>query len=110
MFPHIGWQVLFAALMLGQLKRPYLGSKPRSAVSFFGTLLGLLFAHGAIAGGCTHLGFVLTAASCLIFVYLGYRAKLAPGELPILNFFFCSQVTFLLAMIIYWTVFHGTLI
>ena len=28
-FPHIGWQVLFAALMLGQLKRPYMGCKPR---------------------------------------------------------------------------------
>jgi hypothetical protein len=109
-FPHIGWQVLFAALMLGQIKRPYIGCKPKSAVSFFGALFGLLFAHGAIAGGCTHLGFVLTAISCLTFCYLGYKAKLAPGELPVLNFFLSSQATFLLAMIFYWTAFHGSLI
>jgi len=106
-FPHLGWQVLFAALMLGQLKRPHLACRPRSAISFFGTLFGLLFAHGAIAGGCTHLGFVLTLISCLVFSYLGDKAKLVPGELPILNFFFSGQVTFLLAMIIYWVVFQG---
>src|SRR5208283_2191590 len=106
-FPHIGWQVLFAALMLGQLKRPHLGSKPRTLVSFFGTLFGLLFAHGAIAGGCTHIGFALTAISCLVFSYLGYKAKLESGELPILNFFFSGQITFLLTMVIYWGVFHS---
>jgi len=109
-FPHIGWQLLFAALMLGQLKRPYWGAKSKSAVSFFGTLLGLLFAQGAVAGSCTHVGFVLMAVSCAVFAYLGYKSKLHPGELPILNFFFCTQVTFLLAMIIYWGFFHGALI
>ena len=107
-FPHIGWQALFAALMLGQLKRPHLGCRPRSGVSFFGTLFGLLFAHGAIAGGCTHIGFAFTATSCLGFAYLGYKAKLVPGELPVLNFFFSGQVTFLLTMIVYWVVFHST--
>lgn len=109
-FPHIGWQVLAAALMLGQLKRPHLGCRPRTSVSFFGTLFGLLFAHGAIAGGCTHLGFALTAISCLGFSYLGYKAKLAPGELPILNFFFSGQVTFLLTMVVYWVVFRSPMI
>jgi hypothetical protein len=109
-FPHIGWNLLFAALMLGQLKRPYWGAKPKSAVSFFGTLLGLLFAHGAIAGCCTHVGFVLMGISLVVFAYLGYKSKLRPGELPILNFFFCSQITFLLAMVIYWTLFHGATI
>ena len=29
-FPHIGWQMLFAALMLGQLKRPYRRRKAKS--------------------------------------------------------------------------------
>ena len=90
-FPHIGWQVLFAALMLGQLKRPYMGCKPRSSVSFFGTLFGLLFAHSAIAGGCTHVRFILTAISCLVFSYLGYKAKLESGELPILTSFFPAK-------------------
>ncbi|MGO8789978.1 MAG: hypothetical protein ACLQVL_21690 [Terriglobia bacterium] len=105
--PHIGWQLLFAALILGQLKRPHLGCRPRSSVSFFGTLFGLLFAHGAIAGSCTHIGFALTAISCLVFSYLGYKSKLLSGELPILNFFFSGQVTFLLTMVIYWVVFHS---
>jgi hypothetical protein len=41
---------------------------------------------------------------------LGYKAKLLPGELPVLSFFFSSQITFLLTMIVYWTVFHGRLI
>ena len=102
--PHIGWQMLFSALMLGQLKRPYLGSKPKAAVSLLGIGFGLLFAHGAIAGACTHLGFVLTAASCLGFFCLGHKSKLLPGELPILTFFFSSQVTFLLMMVAYWSV------
>ena len=97
-FPHIGWQVLFSALMLGQLKRPYRGDKPRAAVSFLGGCFGLLFAQGAIAGACTHIGFVLTAISCLGFFYLGRKSKLPPGEVPILRFFFSSQVTFLLTI------------
>ncbi len=107
--PHMGWQVLFSALMLGQLKRPYRGDKAKAAVSFFGVVFGLLFAHGAIAGACTHLGFVLTAISCLGFSYLGHKSKLPPGEVPILRFFFCSQVTFLLIMVAYWSVFRSGL-
>jgi hypothetical protein len=109
-FPHIGWQVLFSALMLGQLKRPYRGEEPKAVVVSCGVLFGLLFAHGAIAGACTHIGFVLTAISCLGFSYLGHKSKLLPGEVPILKFFFCSQVTFLLTMIVYWVVFHVGLI
>jgi hypothetical protein len=96
--------VLFSALILGQLKRPYRGNKPKAAVPFLGIGFGLLFAHGAIAGACTHLGFVLTAASCLGFYCLGHKSKLLPGELPILTFFFSSQVTFLLMMVGYWSV------
>ena len=109
-FPHIGWQILFAALMLGQLKRPYEGEKPKAAVSFYGAAFGLLFAHGAIAGGCTHIGFVLTAVSFLVFSYLGHNAKVLPGELPALNFFLSSQVTFLLTVLLYWLIFRGRLI
>lgn len=105
-FPHIGWQILFSALMLGQLRRPYRGDKPKAAVSFFGVVFGLLFAHGAIAGACTHIGFVLTAVSCLGFFYLRHKSKLPPGEVPILRFFFSSQVTFLLIMVAYWWVFE----
>jgi len=108
-FPHIGWQLLFASLMLGQLKRPYEGEKPKPAVSFFGAAFGLLFAHGAIAGGCTHIGFILTAISYLGFSHLGRNAKVQPGELPILSFFLSSQVTFLLAMLLYWLAFHRVL-
>jgi hypothetical protein len=109
-FPHIGWQVLFSALMLGQLKRPYRGQKPKAATWFFGGVFGLLFAQGAIAGTCTHIGFVLTAISCLGFLYLGHKSKFLPGEIPILRFFFYSQVTFLLTMVVYWSVFRLGLI
>ena len=109
-FPHIGWQVLFSALMLGQLKRPYRGEEPKAVVLSCGILFGLLFAHGAIAGACTHIGFVLTAISCLGFSYLGHKSKLLPGEVPILKFFFSSQVTFLLTMVVYWLVFHAVAI
>ncbi len=105
-FPHIGWQLLFSALMLGQLRRPYRGQEPKAAVLCCGVLFGLLFAHGAIAGGCTHIGFVLTAISCLGFSYLGHKSKLPPGEIPILGFFISSQVTFLLTTVVYWLVFH----
>jgi len=102
--PHIGWQVLFSALMLGQLKRPYSGHKPKAVIPIFGIIFGLLFAQGAIAGTCTHFGFVLTAISCLGFWYLGKKSELEPGEVPILTFFFFSQVTFLLMMVGYWSV------
>jgi transposase-like protein len=67
-------------------------------------------AHGAIAGACTHIGFVLTAISFLGFSYLGRKSMLPPGEVPILSFFFSSQVTFLLTMLTYWSVFHLGLI
>ena len=106
-FPHIGWQVLFCALMLGQLKRPYLGRKPKAVILPCGIVFGALFAHGAIAGACTHLGFALTAISCLGFYYLGKRSKLLPGEVPILRFFLSGQVTCMLTIIVYWLVFHS---
>lgn len=67
----------------------------------------MLFAHGAIAGACTHLGFVLTAISCLSFSYLLKKSGLQAGEVPIIKFFFSSQVTFLLVVTIYWVVFHS---
>ena len=35
------------------------------------------------------------------------KLKLLPGEVPIVKFFFSSQVTFLLAMVVYWLVFHS---
>jgi hypothetical protein len=106
-FPHIGWQLLFCALMLGQLRRPYRGREHKIAVLYCGSLFGLLFAHGAIAGACTHLGFVLTAISCLGFSYLLKKSGLQAGEVPIIKFFFSSQVTFLLVVTIYWVVFHS---
>jgi hypothetical protein len=106
-FPHIGWQLLFCALMLGQLRRPFRGCEPKAVVWCCGGLFGLLFAHGAIAGTCTHVGFVLTAISCLGFAYMERKLKLLPGEVPIVKFFFSSQVTFLLAMVVYWLVFHS---
>jgi hypothetical protein len=109
-FPHCGWQMLFSALMLGQLRRPYRGVEHKSAVLYCGALFGLLFAHGAIAGACTRIGFVLTAISCLGFSYLWHKSKLLPGEVPILKFFISSQVTFLMTMVVYWLVFHGVLI
>ena len=61
---------------------------PKPRFLFCGTLFGLLFAHGAIAGACTHIGFVLTAISCLGFSYLWHKSKLLPGEIPILRFFY----------------------
>jgi hypothetical protein len=106
-FPHIGWQLLFCALMLGQLRRPYRGREHNTAVLYIGCLFGLLFAHGAIAGTCTHLGFVLTAASLLGFSYLLRRTGLPSGEVPVLKFFFASQVTFLFVVATYWVVFHS---
>lgn len=109
-FPHIGWQLLFSALMLGQLRRPYRGQEPKAAVLCCGVLFGLLFAHGAIAGTCTHIGFVLTAISCLGFSYLGHKSRLPPGEVPILSFFISSQVTFLLTIVVYWMAYRFGLI
>jgi hypothetical protein len=106
-FPHIGWQLLFCALMLGQLRRPYRGREHKTAVLYCGSLFGLLFAHGAIAGTCTHIGFVLTAISCLGFSYLLHKTGLPAGEVPIIKFFFSSQVTFLLVVAVYWVVFHS---
>ena len=106
-FPHIGWQLLFAALMLGQLKRPYRGREPNAVVWPCGAVFGLLFAHGAIAGTCTHIGFALTAVSFLVFWSLARRSNLPSGEIPVLKFFFSSQVTFMLVVVIYWVVFHG---
>jgi hypothetical protein len=106
-FPHIGWQLLFTALMLGQLRRPFRGEEHKVAVQYCGVLFGFLFAHGAIAGTCTRIGFVLTAISCLGFSYLWRQSKLLPGEVPILRFFISSQVTFLLTVAIYWLVFHS---
>ena len=109
-FPHIGWQLLFAALMLGQLKRPYRGHESKALVWSCGAVFGLLFAHGAIAGTCTHIGFALTAVSCLGFSYLARRSNLPPGEIPLLKFFFSSQIAFMLTLVVYWVVFHGVLI
>jgi len=106
-FPHIGWQLLFCALMLGQLRRPYTGRKRKAAIFYCGTLFGLLFAHGAIAGSCTHIGFVLTAISCLGFTYLLRKSGLPAGEVPIIKFFFSSQLIFLVVVSIYWVVFHS---
>jgi hypothetical protein len=106
-FPHIGWQLLFCALMLGQLRRPYRGREHKTAVLYCGSLFGLLFAHGAIAGTCTHIGFILTAISCLGFSYLLRKSGLQAGEVPIIKFFFSSQVTFLLVVSLYWVVFHS---
>lgn len=109
-FPHIGWQVLFAALMLGQLKRPYRGKALKAAILPCGVVFGLLFGQGAIAASCTHLGFVLSAISCLAFAYLDHKSNLLPGEVPILKFFFTSQVTFLSTMVVYWLIFPTRLI
>jgi hypothetical protein len=109
-FPHIGWQLLFCAVMLGQLKRPYRGKELKPAILPSGIIFGLLFAHGAIAGDCTHIGFVLTALSCLGFSYLGRKSELLAGEIPTLKFFYFSQITFLLTMGVYWLVFRPGLI
>lgn len=106
-FPHIGWQLLFGGLMLGQLRRPYRGQEHKTSILYCGALFGLLFAHGAIAGTCTHIGFVLTAISLLGFSYLLRKTELPTGEVPILTFFFSSQVTFLVVVSIYWVIFHS---
>jgi hypothetical protein len=106
-FPHVGWQLLFCALMLGQLRRPYRGREHKTVVLYCGGLFGLLFAHGAIAGACTHIGFVLTAVSCLGFSYLLHKSGLQPGEVPIIKFFSSSQVAFLVVVAVYWLVFHS---
>jgi hypothetical protein len=109
-FPHIGWQLLFSALMLGQLRRPYRGEEHKVEVQYCGVLFGFLFAHGAIAGTCTHIGFALTAISYLGFSYLWRQSKLRAGEVPILRFFISSQVTFLVTVAVYWMFFHSRVI
>jgi hypothetical protein len=96
--------------MLGQLKRPYRGQRPKALIPFCGIVFGALFAHGTIAGACTHLGFVLTVISCLGFYYLGQKSKLMPGEIPIVRFFITGQVTFMLTIAVYWVVFHSVAI
>jgi hypothetical protein len=102
--PHVGWQMLFAALMLGQLKRPYRGKMPtKSYVGHWGVIFGLLFTQGTIAEGCTILGFTLTLVSCALFVYLVYRLKLPSHETPVVRFFLFSQITSLLVIILYWS-------
>jgi hypothetical protein len=106
-FPHLGWQLLFCTLMLGQLKRPYRGERPKALIPYCGIVFGALFAHGTIAGACTHLGFVLTVISCLGFLYLRQKSKLLPAEIPILRFFMTGQVTFMLTIAVYWVVFRS---
>jgi hypothetical protein len=108
--PHMGWQVLFAALMLGQIKRPYRRKALNPMIVTCGVAFGILFAQGAIAGSCTRLGFFLTVASCLTFSYLAYKSKLLPGEIPIQRFFFTSQITFLLTIVVYWAVKYAALV
>ncbi len=103
---HIGWQMLFASLMLGQLKRPYRGRMPsKSYLPHWGVVFGLLFTQGTIAEGCMNLGFALTLFSCALFGYLGYKSKLPSQEIPVLKFFLSSQLTFLFGMILYWSAF-----
>jgi hypothetical protein len=104
-FPHIGWQMLFATLMLGQIKRPYHGRKSlQKTLPFLGALFGLLFAHGAISGNSSAVGFVLTLMSCLIFSYLAHRLGCPSDEIPVIKFFLSSQITFLVVILMYWLV------
>jgi len=105
-FPHIGWQMLFATLMLGQIKRPYHGRKCWQTLSFLGAIFGLLFAHGVISGHFTVFGFVSTLISCLVFSYLVYRLGCPSDEIPVIKFFFSSQITFLVTILMYWSVFR----
>lgn len=109
-FPHIGWQLLFAALMLGQLKRPYRGRKiMRSYVIFGGIVFGLLFTQGAIAAECIPLGFILTTLSLALFWHLACKSRMSPQEMPVVKFFYYSQITFLFGTTLYWTVSHLSL-
>ena len=104
---HIGWQMLFAALMLGQLKRPYRGrAQTNSYLPCWGVVFGLLFAQGTIAAGCTALGFTLTLVSCALFIYLAHKSKMPSHETPVVQFFVSGQITFLLGMLFYWSLVH----
>lgn len=104
---HVGWQMLFAALMLGQLKRPYRGSTTQLSkyTPYWGIVFGLLFTQGTIAAGCMTLGFALTVISIALFSYLAYRSRLPSHEIPVLRFFMSCQLTFLFGMILYWSAF-----
>lgn len=106
--PHIGWQLLFVALMLGQLKRPFRGRTAWLSryVPLWGVVFGLLFFQGTIAAGCLRLGFVLTLISCAVFGYLAHKSRLPSYEIPIQRFFMSSQISFLVGMVVYWTVPH----
>jgi hypothetical protein len=106
--PHIGWQLLIVGLMLSQFKWPHRGRpKWRSKnIPLWGMIFGLLFAQGTIAAGCTELGFALTAISLAVFSYLAYVSKLPSHEIPVQRFFMACQISFLLGMIVYWSVPH----
>ena len=106
--PHIGWQTLFAALMLGQLKRPFRSRTiwVNRYVPLWGIVFGLLFFQGTIAAGCLTLGFSLTLISCAVFAYLAYKSRIPSYEIPIQRFFMSSQVTFLVGIMVYWVVPH----
>ena len=101
---HVGWQMLFAALMLGQLKRPYHGSTPMKwYMPYSGIMFGLLFTQGTIAAECSCIGLVLTMMSFLLFFFLAHRSRLPWKEIPTLKFFLTSQITFLSFMTVYWS-------
>ena len=106
--PHIGWQLLIVGLMLSQFKWPHRGKSrsPNNLIPFWGMIFGLLFAQGAIAAGCTELGFVLTAISLIAFSYLAYVSKLPSHEIPVQRFFMAGQISFLSVMIVYWSMHH----
>lgn len=103
--PHIGWQLLFVGLMLGQFKRPHQGRRSwfRGDILLWGTIFGLLFAQGSIAASCTALGFTLTALSLAVFGYLAYTSKIPSNKIPIQRFFMAGQIAFLAVMIVYWS-------
>jgi hypothetical protein len=106
--PHIGWQLLFVGLMLGQFKWPHRG-KPRwlsKHIPLWGMIFGLLFAQGTIAAGCMDLGITLTVISLAAFSYLAYASKLPGHEIPVQRFFMASQISFLLGMVVFWSVPH----
>jgi hypothetical protein len=101
---HVGWQVLFATLMLGQLKRPYRGREWGSRyIPFWGIVFGALFTQGTIAAGCLMLGFALTLVSLVVFATLALRSRIPMREIPILRFFQYVQITNLTVIVLYWS-------
>jgi hypothetical protein len=101
---HLGWQVLFATLMLGQLKRPYRGKEWGSRyIPYWGVVFGLLFTQGTIAAGCMMLGFALTVVSLVVFATLALRSRLPWREIPVLRFFQFVQITSLSSIVLYWS-------